>query len=71
MPRTYNEGLVQCPFFQSAATKSITCEGITEECILKLIFTSVDARDLHRTIFCDARYRNCEVYQMLEQKYEE
>ena len=71
MPRTYNEGLIMCPFYKSMAQKSISCEGITEECIIKLLFTSPAKRDMHRKVFCDNRYKNCELYRMLEAKYEE
>lgn len=70
MPRTYNEGLIICPFYKAMAEKSITCEGITDECILKLIFTSPAVRDVHRKVFCEAKYKNCEVCEMLEAKYE-
>ena len=71
MPRTYNEGLINCPFYKAMAQKSITCEGITEDCIIKLIFTSPELRDVHRSLFCDNRYKKCEIYRVLEKKYEE
>lgn len=71
MPRTYNEGLVQCPFYQAMSKKSITCEGITDDCITKILFQSAENMKLHRKIFCDAKYKNCEIYMMLEKKYEE
>lgn len=71
MPRTYNEGLIICPFYKSMAQKSITCEGITDECITKTIFTSPEKRDMHRKVFCERKYKNCEIYRMLEKKYEE
>lgn len=71
MPRTYNEGLILCPFYMSMAQKSITCEGITEYCTTKLLFETADKRDQHRDIFCDKKYKNCEIYRMLEKKYEE
>ena len=71
MPRTYHEALIICPFYRSMAQKSITCEGITDDCVLKLLFTSPDKRDLHRQIFCECKYKNCEIYTMLENKYEE
>lgn len=71
MPRTYNEGLINCPFYKSMAQKSITCEGITDDCITKLLFSSPEKRDLHRKIFCECKYKNCEIYTMLEKKYEE
>ncbi len=69
MPRAYNESLICCPFYKSMAQKSISCEGITDDCITKLIFDSSDKRDLHREIFCNNRYSNCEIYTMLEKKY--
>lgn len=71
MPRTYNEGLINCPFYKSMGLKSITCEGITDDCDTKLIFTATEARDKHRKIFCDKKYCNCEVYRMLEKKYDD
>ena len=71
MPRTYNEGLINCPFYKAMATKSISCEGITEDCVIKLLFTMVEKRELHRKIFCENKYINCEIYRMLEKKYEE
>ena len=71
MPRTYHEALINCPFYQSMATQSISCEGITDECLIKLIFTSPEKRDSHRKIFCEKHYQNCEIYRMLEKKYEE
>lgn len=71
MPRTYHEALINCPFYQSMAQKSISCEGITDECITKLLFRTAESRDLHREIFCEHKYENCEIYRMLEKKYEE
>lgn len=71
MPRTYHEVLIKCPFYKSMAQKSITCEGITDDCITKLLFVSPEKRDMHREIFCDNKYKNCEIYSILEKKYEE
>lgn len=71
MPRTYNEGNIKCPFYMSMVRKNISCEGITADCITNLLFNTVEKRDLHRKIFCENRYMNCEIYTMLEKKYEE
>jgi hypothetical protein len=71
MPRTYDEGSIKCPFYIAMATKSITCEGITDECTTKLLFTTIGKRDLHREIFCECNYSKCEVNRMLEKKYED
>ena len=71
MPRTYHEALITCPFYQSMALKSITCEGITDECVTKLLFVTAETRDAHRAIFCESNFKCCEVYRMLEDKYDE
>lgn len=71
MPRAYHEALIKCPFYKSMTKVSISCEGITDDCITKLLFTSAKKMELHREIFCDSKYKNCEIYQMLEKKYEE
>ena len=71
MPRTYNEGNVVCPFFNASTKLTISCEGITEDCVTKIMFTSPDKLDFHRKLFCDYMYKNCEIYRMLVKKYEE
>lgn len=70
MPEIY-EGCIQCPFFKRIAEQSITCEGITDVCVIRLIFKSKKEKTLHRRIFCDKNYKNCEIYTILEKKYEE
>lgn len=70
MPRC-NDGDILCPFYIARTTLSITCEGITEDCVTKIMFKSSTKKNLHRKIFCDKNYRNCEIYIMLEKKYEE
>lgn len=71
MPRAYNEGRICCPFYQSIANKSISCEGITDDCTTKLLFKSSDKMNQHRVIFCEKKYENCEVFRMLEDKYKD
>ena len=71
MPRTYNEGLILCPFYQSMTQKCISCEGITDDCTIKLLFTSPEKLNQQRKIFCENKYKNCEIYTILEKKYEE
>lgn len=61
----------KCPFYQSSDKLKISCEGITDDCTINLIFFEKAKRNLHREIFCDARYQNCEIFRMLEEKYEE
>lgn len=62
----------KCPFFLFGGRKSVGCEGITEDCFIKLVFKSEDKKKVHEKIFCTERYKNCEIYRMLmREKYEE
>ena len=70
MPLIYDE-YVKCPFYLRLSEQSITCEGITDNCVTKTIFNSKKEKRKHRNIFCCNKYQNCEIYGMLEKKYEE
>lgn len=71
MARHQNDIEIQCPFYINTATKSITCEGIVDEAVTKVLFSTTDLRIQHSKIFCECKYKNCEIYRMLEAKYEE
>jgi hypothetical protein len=71
MPTMFDDVDAKCPFFQSSGKRKISCEGITDDCTICLIFISEQKRNLHRKIFCDANYEKCEIYKVLEAKYEE
>ncbi len=71
MSTMFDDVNAKCPFFLSSSQRKISCEGITEDCITCLSFSSQQKRNSHRKLFCDARYRNCEIFKMLEEKYEE
>lgn len=71
MPTMFDDVDAKCPFFKSSGKREISCEGITEDCTTCLTFVSQQKRALYRRLFCDARYKNCKVYKMLEEKYEE
>ena len=71
MTKKINEEGVRCPFYSTMDSKSITCEGITDECWCILRFSTMEAKSQHRKIFCSRKYENCELYIMLEKKYED
>jgi hypothetical protein len=71
LPTMFNEAHVLCPFYKFSATTSITCEGITDDSDLKLFFKDKKRMRFHREVFCCSKYKNCELYSMLEKKYEE
>lgn len=63
--------VIQCPFFLFSGRKSIGCEGITDDCFIRLVFESEKPKKLHNKVFCESQYKNCEIYRMLMEKYEE
>ena len=71
MPKVDDLHLAKCPFFISSGRKSVLCEGITDCSNLSVKFASQEERNLHRRIFCDAKYKNCEIFGILEKKYED
>lgn len=66
-----NKPIIQCPFFLFMARKSIGCEGITDDCFNRTVFKSEELKKAHQKIFCEGKYKNCEIYRMLEAKYED
>lgn len=71
MPTLYDDVNARCPFFRYSEYRKISCEGITDGCSTNIEFDCKANRDLHRRVFCDAKYQNCEIYTMLEAKYED
>lgn len=70
MPRNYDTCYAKCPFFESSGKKNVCCEGITSASTLNIRFVSEEERNKYRKIFCDDKYRNCEIFKILEKKYE-
>ena len=71
MATSYSDVKARCPFFRFSTDKKVVCEGITDSCSTALEFSKGEGKRLHRNLFCDDRYENCEIYRMLEEKYEE
>jgi hypothetical protein len=71
MPTQFDDVNAICPYFQRSDKRKICCEGVADGCTTNLEFETKAKRNLHRRVFCDAKYKNCEVYRMLEEKYAE
>ena len=67
----YRSVNVVCPFYRRETELSITCEGITDYCLVSVQFFTKKKKDQHQHIFCNKNYHCCEVCQMLMSKYEE
>jgi hypothetical protein len=71
MPTMYDDVDVKCPFFLSSGKRKVSCEGMTDDCTISLNFVTREKKCLHCEIFCNEHYKNCEIYRMLEEKYED
>ena len=69
MPTMFDDVDAICPYFQRSDKRKISCEGITDCCTTNLEFKTKAKRNLQRKLFCDDKYKNCEIYRMLEEKY--
>jgi hypothetical protein len=67
----YDDVDVKCPFFLSSGKRKVSCEGITDDCTISLNFITRSKKLLHCEIFCNEHFKNCEIYRMLEEKYED
>ena len=64
--------LIECPFFLFEGRKAIGCEGITDDCFIRLVFNTEESKKMQQKTFCSKKYKNCEIYRMLmKEKYEE
>lgn len=64
---------VQCPFYHqdNVIKQRIICEGLIDKSCIALIYQAKQDYKIQLTAFCCKDYVNCEIYQMLMQKYEE
>lgn len=63
----YDDVDAVCPFFRSSEMRKIVCDGFTDRCSMTINFKGNTDRNLHRRVFCNRKYENCEVYRMLEE----
>lgn len=63
---------VLCPFYRSTVPKDkkIRCEGISEVCTTHLAFSTRKNYENHLHGCCCKRYRDCLLFRVLWQKYE-
>lgn len=71
MPGRYEDIYVMCPYYQWAKDRSVICEGLTHDCTLELNFKTKDSKKTHMECFCNDKYQCCELFKILEKKYED
>ena len=62
---------VLCPFYRRTERHAIVCEGLSDESNIKQGFSTAESFRSYKKRYCDSRYRDCLVSQMLERKYDE
>lgn len=61
---------VKCPFYRKNKSTEIGCEGVTDECTLRLKFSNQAACMQQMDIFCCNHYKKCEIYEaIMKAKY--
>ena len=69
---SYIQVFVRCPFYKyDDGKKRITCEGLTDDSSLALIYHNKTDYEKQISVFCCRHYSKCELYRMLMEKYEE
>ena len=69
---SWKQADVECPFYKHDDGKGrITCEGIVDRSSTILSFVIKGDYLRQMEVFCCQYYENCEVYQMLMEKYKE
>ena len=69
---SYLQVYIGCPFYKyDDGRRRITCEGITEDSSLALIYRKKSDFETQIRVFCCEHYKRCEIYRILMEKYEE
>ena len=69
---TYLQSFVRCPFYRrDDGKRRIVCEGIIDDSSIYLTFRYDNLFKRQIRTFCCEHYKNCEIYQMLQEKYQD
>ncbi|MGM9585141.1 MAG: hypothetical protein ACI3V1_06310 [Faecousia sp.] len=72
MATVWYDHYAKCPYYRHTDGKiQVTCDGLCDECNLILRYENPEDLMIQVKTFCLDRFRNCEVYQMLKQIYED
>ena len=72
MATSWYDNYAACPYYIRDDRKSwVECTGIAEDSRLQIRFDTKQDYKVQVETFCCDRYRNCEIYNMLRQIYEE
>ena len=61
---------VQCPYYRSDGKQAVYCEGVEDNCSLRLGFGSGQRKQAYKLEFCCEGWKTCGVAGMLNRKYD-
>lgn len=68
----FREAYIRCPFYRNYTNDTVRCEGIMDGTAVALSFAEREDRCRHMDVFCQNKYKNCEIYRMvMDARYEE
>lgn len=69
---SYYHAYVRCPYYRGDDGKSqIRCEGVWDGATLSQHYKRKEDFRTQIRVFCCGHYKKCELYEVLERKYEE
>lgn len=72
MATVWYDHYAQCPYYRHSDCKhQVICDGLCDGCSIILRYENQEDLLIQVKTFCLDRFRNCEVYQMLKQIYED
>lgn len=73
MPTPYGAKFVKCPFYRNHDANRIVCEGLAEGNTINLVYESQADKKQYMNETCNSILgcRDCPIYILLDQKYEE
>lgn len=72
MPISYIDTQVMCPFYKYSDSRrhKIACEGIVDGSSIIMFYQDKRDFQIQMNAFCCEHYKNCEIYGILDAKYE-
>lgn len=52
----------RCPFYRRDSRVTISCEGLTEQSVIRQFFGTIQGCDIQFETFCSGHYERCELY---------
>lgn len=69
--KSFDDYLIQCPFFKDADKARISCEGVQDGITVSLGFSNSNDKRVYLARHCCRRYTHCPYYKIVDSSYSE